>query len=62
MLKLFDQPDNADIHDVEHRSDAPHPSSGFPLEALSNPEEREKFRLNPPYQPLGPGEQSSIDT
>jgi len=62
MLKLFDRPDNADIHDVEHRSDAPHPSSGFPLEALSNPEEREKFRLNPPYQPLGPGEQSIIDT
>lgn len=55
--------DSPDIHDVEYRSDDPFPHpAGFPLEALNNPDKRRQFHLDPPYTPLGPGEQSILDT
>lgn len=32
------------------------------MEVLTNPEKRKQFHLDPPYAPLGPGEQSILDT
>lgn len=52
-----------DIHDVEYQSDDPvHRSNGYPLEALEDEAKRKMFHLEPPYAPLGPGEQSILDT
>jgi aryl-alcohol dehydrogenase-like predicted oxidoreductase len=63
MMTGSSKTDNADIHDVEHRADEPFPQpSGFPLQALSDPRIRQELHLDPPYAPLGPGEQSILDT
>lgn len=34
----------------------------MPIEALDDDSKRKEFHLNPPYVPLGPGEQSILDT
>lgn len=55
--------DGSDIHDIEYRADDPIPSpEGFPAQILDDPEQRKQFHLDGPFEPLGAGEQSILDT
>jgi D-arabinose 1-dehydrogenase len=51
------------MHDVEYLADdhRPYPS-GFPLDALTDPAKRRELNLEPPYAPIGPGEQALLAT
>lgn len=51
-----------DLHDCEFVCDPPRPKYGSPLDILRDASLRKEYKLEPPYKPLGPGDQAVLDS